>query len=81
MRRSSPRLRSSATERAVEVGDVLFRAGDATYDFFVILEGEVEIVRTDSSERGGRRGHTRPGRFLGELNLLTGQRASTSPPA
>jgi len=62
------------TERAVDVGEVLYRAGDEGYDFVVILDGEVEIVR---HERGGdvqlaRHG---AGRFLGELNLLTGQRA------
>ena len=34
-------------ERAVEVGDVLFRAGDDSYDFLVVLEGEVDIVRPD----------------------------------
>ncbi len=64
------------TERAIEVGDVLFRAGDATYDFIVILEGAVAIVRgaeeADSSQNQIVV-HSR-GRFLGELNLLTGQR-------
>jgi thioredoxin reductase (NADPH) len=62
------------TERAVDAGEVLYRAGDEGYDFIVILDGEVEIVR---SEPGGDvpvalHGD---GRFLGELNLLTGQRA------
>ena len=63
------------TERDVAVGDVLFRAGDATYDFFVVLEGEVEIVRPRRRRRRRGRRRTAPGRFLGELNLLTGQRA------
>jgi thioredoxin reductase (NADPH) len=66
-------LAEFGTERAIEVGDVLFRAGDATYDFFVILEGEVEIVRRDLEGEEVLAVHT-PGRFLGELNLLTGQR-------
>jgi thioredoxin reductase (NADPH) len=66
-------LAEFGTERAIEVGDVLFSAGDATYDFFVILEGEVEIVRTDREGEEVLAVHT-PGRFLGELNLLTGQR-------
>ena len=60
-------------DRAVETGDVLFRVGDATYDFIIILSGEVEIVR---EEHGISTvvAHHGPGRFLGELNLLTGQR-------
>ena len=66
-------LREFGTERAIEVGDVLYRAGDATYDFMVILEGEVVVVRPD---RAGDVPIIRQdeGRFLGELNLLTGQR-------
>ena len=34
-------------ERDVEVGDVLFRAGDDSYDFVVLLEGAVDIIRPD----------------------------------
>ena len=48
------------TERAVEAGDVLYAAGDVDYDFFVILEGEVEILqhrrrrrRRDRAARAG----------------------------
>src|SRR5919201_1185262 len=56
-------------ERTADVGDVLFRVGDATYPFIVILEGEVAIVDPVGNEiiRHG------PTRFLGELNLLSGQ--------
>jgi thioredoxin reductase (NADPH) len=59
--------------RAVAAGDVLFAEGDAGSDFFVILSGLVDIVGNfDGTEevlvqQGA-------GRFLGELNLLTGQR-------
>ncbi|MCU1352769.1 MAG: hypothetical protein JWM05_1978 [Acidimicrobiales bacterium] len=61
------------SERVVEPGDVLYRAGDGTPPFIVILEGEVEVIRADGvaevivATRG-------PHSFLGELNLLTGQR-------
>jgi thioredoxin reductase (NADPH) len=55
------------------VGELLFQAGEATYDLFVVLEGEVEILRSDDRDEtpilvfgsGG---------FVGELTLLTGQR-------
>src|SRR5258706_3352809 len=61
-------------ERAVEVGEILFRAGDDTPPLFVILEGEVEIVRQDNHGEEVVATHVAGG-FLGELNLLTGQRA------
>ncbi len=66
-------LAAFGTERAVEAGDVLFRAGDASYDFVVVLEGEVEVVRPDPDGAVSLARHT-AGRFVGELSLLTGQR-------
>src|SRR6476659_6201673 len=60
-------------EQAVARGDVLYRAGDEDPPFIVVLEGEVEIVRGD--ELGDVVVATRDANgFLGELNLLTGQR-------
>jgi thioredoxin reductase (NADPH) len=57
---------------AVEAGQMLYRAGGDPPNFFVVLDGEVEIVREGDDEvvitTYG------PGGFVGELNLLTGQR-------
>jgi thioredoxin reductase (NADPH) len=58
--------------RELAAGDALYRAGEARWDFYVLIEGEVEVVRDDESEQlvvvyG-------PGQFVGELGLLTGQR-------
>jgi thioredoxin reductase (NADPH) len=58
--------------RKTEVGDVLFRAGDTDNDFIVILEGEVEVV-DDFVGEARTIGVFLAGRFLGELNMLTGQ--------
>jgi len=55
-----------------EVGDVLFRAGDTSNDFIVILEGEVEVI-DDFAGEARTIGVFLSGRFLGELNMLTGQ--------
>ncbi len=55
-----------------QVGDVLFRAGDTQNDFIVILEGEVEVV-DDFAGQARTIGTFLAGRFLGELNMLTGQ--------
>jgi thioredoxin reductase (NADPH) len=66
--------RSSAQD--VEVGDLLWRAGDRAYDFVVIESGEVEIVREKTPDRPEEVvARHDAGRFLGELNMLTGQRA------
>ena len=50
-------------------GDVLYEEDDTGCDFFVILEGKVAVV--DSA--GGVVAVHGPGRFVGELGLLTGQ--------
>jgi thioredoxin reductase (NADPH) len=61
-------------ERVVQVDEVLYAAGDHAYDFFVVLEGQVDIIRHD--EEGDVVVTTRGALgFLGELNLFTGQRA------
>jgi thioredoxin reductase (NADPH) len=67
-------LASFGTEREVASGEVLYRAGAEGYDFFVVLEGEIEVVRREATGDVSVARHG-PGRFLGELNLLTGQRA------
>ena len=59
-------------------GEVLFADGDLTYDLFVVLAGEVRIV-----ERRGQPGEAviasyGRSQFLGEIGLLTGQRAYLS---
>jgi thioredoxin reductase (NADPH) len=58
--------------RKTEAGQVLFRAGDAAGDFVVVLEGEVEVI-DDFAGEARTMGVMRPGRFLGDLNMLTGQ--------
>src|SRR5215216_4419816 len=76
----APQLREDQIEilerygqtRKTEVGDVLFRAGDTQNDFIIVLEGEVEVV-DDFAGEARTIGVFLAGRFLGELNMLTGQ--------
>jgi thioredoxin reductase (NADPH) len=68
-------LRGYGTERDVAAGEVLFADGDQTYDLFVMLDGTAEII-----QGYGRAGATRiagygRSQFLGEIGMLTGQRA------
>ncbi len=60
-------------ERATATGELLFQAGDASYDLFVVLEGEVQVVRSDTADEVVVAAFG-PGTFIGELGLLTGQR-------
>src|SRR5215210_5254976 len=76
----APRLRTDQIEilkrygeiRKTEVGEVLFRAGDTRNDFIVVLEGEVK-VGDDFAGEARTIGVFHESRFLGELNMLTGQ--------
>ena len=65
-------LAAYGQRRPTREGDVLFRQGDPDCDFFVILAGRVAIVEGCGSDERVISVHG-PGRFLGELNLLTGQ--------
>ena len=58
-----------------EHGQVLLRSGAAEYDFFVVLSGSVAIVEGPLDGPGKRVVAVNgPGRFLGGLNQLAGQR-------
>jgi thioredoxin reductase (NADPH) len=63
------RLAELGDERTAKVGDVLFRVGDRDYPFIAIVEGEAAILDAAGNEivRHGA------SKFLGELNLLSGQ--------
>ena len=61
------------TERDVAEGEVLLRAGRRSEGFYVVLDGEVEVVRPDV-ECEQPVGMLRPGQFVGGVSLLTGQR-------
>lgn len=64
-------------EQPTGAGQLLFQAGDASYDLFVLLEGEAEVVRFDDADAVVIAAYG-PGGFVGELNLLTGQRRSVT---
>jgi thioredoxin reductase (NADPH) len=65
-------LAAHGYRRGTQPGEVLFREGDPSCDFFVVLAGKVAIVAGYGGDERVIRVHG-PGRFLGELNLLTGE--------
>lgn len=70
------RLIAYGTPELIAPGDVIFSAGDPASELIVIEEGVVELFvpATPDAPAEVLAVHG-PGRFLGELNLLTGQRA------
>jgi thioredoxin reductase (NADPH) len=58
--------------RDVHDGEVLFAEGDRNIDFFVVLEGEIEIAE---HSRGSRHAVVRhqPGGFTGDVDTLSGR--------
>lgn len=70
-------LEPLGSHRTTAVGDYLYREGDSTYDFYIVLSGIIEIVTQVDGQEAPVAVHGK-GRFLGELNLLTGLRVFVS---
>jgi len=74
-----PQLTDEELERLAHHGEyvdfpkdaVLFREGDSTYHFCVVLTGQVQITKMVGSEEQVLTIH-RPGEFTGELSMITG---------
>jgi len=70
------RLQSYGIPQDTRPGSLLFRSGDSSSDLILVDSGEVDVVRGETSDAPeavvARHG---PGRFVGELSLLTGQAA------
>jgi len=89
---SSPRLdarqlavlRRAGRRRTTTAGEVLVQGGASDWDFVVVLEGTVAVVEDDLPADGAAGSGPRvvsvvgPGRFLGGLNMLAGQRSVRS---
>jgi thioredoxin reductase (NADPH) len=59
--------------RAIQHGEVLVEQGDSIVPFFVVVSGELEIVRPSCAGETLVTIH-RPGQFTGEVNMLSGRR-------
>lgn len=66
-------LAEFGSPRRLAGGEVLYRPGEALWDFFVVLDGGVEIVTDEGPDEIVFVSYG-PGQFIGELGLVTGQR-------
>jgi thioredoxin reductase (NADPH) len=71
-------LREYGSERDVAAGDVLFADGDETYDLIVLLAGTADIIEGYGHPGASVVASYGPSEFLGEIGMLTGQRAFLS---
>jgi len=67
------RLEQHGSRVPTTPGQVLYREGDPSCDFCVILDGTVATIDGHETPDAHVLGVHGPGRFLGELNILTGQ--------
>jgi thioredoxin reductase (NADPH) len=70
-------LEPLGARRSVNAGEYLFHQGDQTFNFFVVLSGAVDIVVHAGGPEHVLVRHG-PGRFIGELSLVTGMRVLVS---
>ena len=68
-------LSAHGERRATRPGQALYREGDEDYDFFVVLAGTVAVLEKQGGGADRVIAVHGPGRFLGELSLLTDQAA------
>ncbi|NET72004.1 MAG: cyclic nucleotide-binding domain-containing protein [Sphaerospermopsis sp. SIO1G2] len=63
-------LKEYGKEIDLEMGECLFREGDRSYDFHVVLEGEILITKKVNGTEKILAKHQR-GEFIGELSILS----------
>jgi thioredoxin reductase (NADPH) len=68
------RIAAHGRRRAIARGDVLVETGDKVVPFFVLVSGEVQVLRPSDTAETVIVSH-RSGQFSGEVNMITGRRA------
>src|SRR6266545_1092360 len=68
------RIAAHGRRRPITRGDVLVEVGDKAVPFFVVVSGEIQILRPSGATNTLIVAHG-AGQFLGEGNMITGRRA------
>ncbi|HEX3579611.1 MAG TPA: FAD-dependent oxidoreductase [Thermoanaerobaculia bacterium] len=71
------RIARRGRRRAVQAGEVLLQAGELAFPFFVVIDGELAVIR-DTCDGEEVLTTYRAGSFTGELNILSGRRPVAS---
>ena len=67
------RVRQSGKLRQVKKGEILFKPGDSSVPFLVLLSGGIEITQPDLAGERLITTHG-PGQFTGEMTMISGRR-------
>lgn len=57
-------------ERRLDAGELLFAEGDAGHELFIVLDGQLAVVKSSGTSDERLLGKRGPGAFVGELSLL-----------
>src|ERR1051326_625488 len=68
------RIAAHGRRRAVAAGETLVEIGAADIPFFVLVRGEIQVVRSTRGTQSVIVTHA-PGQFTGEANMFSGRRA------
>ncbi len=68
------RIKERGYTHPTKLGEVLVEQGDKQVPFFVLISGEIEILRPSGANETLITVHG-PGQFTGEVNMLSGRRA------
>jgi thioredoxin reductase (NADPH) len=60
--------------RQVKAGEILVEAGEQTLRFFVVTEGQLDLIRRGADAGDELVAVFHPGQFTGEINMLSGRR-------
>jgi len=61
-----------------DIGDIIFREGSKATNCYVVTEGKVRILKRTAKGEDIPLGLVKPGEFLGEMAMLSGERRSAS---
>lgn len=70
-------LAACGTVLSLEQGDILFKEGDTTYGFYIVLSGQIKVTKYLGLEEIVLTLHSR-GEFTGNLTMLTGGVSQTT---
>ena len=68
------RISAHGRRRQIEAGEVLVEAGDPNVPCFVVINGQLDIIRREGVNEQLVVSHG-PGQFSGEANMISGRRA------
>jgi CRP-like cAMP-binding protein len=61
-----------------EAGDLIFREGSTAHNCYVIMKGKIQILKKTRKGENIPLAVVKPGEFLGEMAMLSGERRSAS---